>query len=452
MAATLGSRVRELRVARGMSQTALAGDLVSPSYVSLIEGGKRMPEPPILQRLAQRLGTTVEFLERGAEAESAREDRLWLRYAELALANGQVAEALSRFEQLAAASAHVRHEAEWGRAQALDAQGDHLGAIAAIDWLLAEYRAGRTQTPGLLPLLTKRCWLYQQAGDLHYSIALGEEALEEVRRLGLRGTEEEIRLAATLVAGYWERGDWVRAHRLATEVVERADRHGSPRSRGSAYWNASLAASAVGGLTLAVELAERAIASYSETVDERGIARLRYALAWLLLQRRPPDLPRIHELLVTAHATLEELRLEVDLGSCETELARYHLLAGDPAEALRFADQAIARLTGRRVMETVRVSLMRGYCLAALGDRAAGLDACREAVATLRRQDRSRQHLATWRDAAALLAWFGEEREALDAYRGLADCAGVPEPSWLEAVPTPTRPVEPERAWSGVQV
>jgi 8-oxo-dGTP diphosphatase len=65
------------------------------------------------------------------------------------------------------------------------------------------------------------------------------------------------------VASYWERGDWARANQLAGEVIGRAEAEGSPRARGSAYWNASLAASAVGGVTLALELAERAIAMFS---------------------------------------------------------------------------------------------------------------------------------------------------------------------------------------------
>ena len=39
MGPTLGQRLRSLRIERGLSQADLAGDLVSPSYVSLIESG-----------------------------------------------------------------------------------------------------------------------------------------------------------------------------------------------------------------------------------------------------------------------------------------------------------------------------------------------------------------------------------------------------------------------------
>ncbi len=61
------------------------------------------------------------------------------------------------------------------------------------------------------------------------------KALREVRALGLEGTEEEIKLASTLVAAYWARGDLFSAQHLADQVIERAERLGSRTARGSAY-------------------------------------------------------------------------------------------------------------------------------------------------------------------------------------------------------------------------
>lgn len=433
MTDTLGDRVRALRITQGMSQSALAQDLVSPSYISLIEAGKRLPERPILESFADRLGTTPEFLETGVDPLAVREELLGLRLAELTLANGQVGEALQLFEELVTTGQHHRQAAEWGRARALEAQGDLPGAIDSVERLLTEHRAGHADTPGLLTLLTAQCRLYREAGDLNYSISLGEQALEDVRRLGLTGTEDEIRLASTLVSSYWERGDWVRASRLATEVVERAEADGSPRSRGSAYWNASLAASSTGGVSLAIELAERAIASYSETDDERGLARLRTTLGWLLLHRRPLDLRRVHELLSRAHQTFAELQVGTDLAYCEAELARYHLVVGDIAQALACVDQSIARLSDRDVLETARTKITRAYILHAAGDREQALASYRDATRMLRRQNPSRQQMATWREAAELMVRLGERSEAIEAYRALAGCAGVPEPIWVSA-------------------
>jgi transcriptional regulator with XRE-family HTH domain len=431
MARTLGERVRELRVNRGLSQSSLARGLVSPSYVSLIEAGRRLPEREILQAFAQRLGTTPDFLVTGVDAAVAREELLNLRYAELALANGQVEEALKRFQALADESLLNRDAATWGLARALEAHGDLPSAIERIEALLEAHREGRAEKPGLLVLLNAQCRLYREVGDISHSIALGERALDEVRLLGLTGTEEEIRLASTLVASYWERGDWVRADLMAREVVARAESHGSPRSRGSAYWNASLSASSVGGTTLAIELAERAIAMFSETEDERSIARLRTDFAWLMLRQHSPDLPRIHDLLEKAYAKLSEIGVDTDLAYCETELARYHLAVGEPLQALTYADLSLDRLAGRDVLETARIRVVRAYVLAALGETADSMQTCRDAMEMLRNENKSRQHMTTWREAAELMFQLGEAYEAIDAYRSLADCGGAPEPTWV---------------------
>ncbi|MCU7729570.1 helix-turn-helix domain-containing protein [Actinoplanes sp. KI2] len=430
MVRSLGDRVREMRLGRGLSQSGLARGLVSPSYVSLIEAGKRLPEQEILEAFAERLGTTPEFLATGVDAGTAREEQLSLQYAELALANGQTAEARAQFETLAGSSLFSRHAATWGAARAREFDGDLPGAIEQVEWLLDEHRAGRADAPGLLILLNTQCRLYREVGDLSHSISLGEQALAEVRRLGLTGSEDEIRLASTLVGSYWERGDWFRANLLAKEVVARAEAHGSPRSRGSAYWNASLAASSAGDVGLAVELAQRAVAMFSETVDERSLARLRTDLSWILLGRRPPDLDTAGDLLNRAYAALREIGVTTDLAYCETELARYHLAKGDPRTAVEHADRSLARIAGSDTVEAVRVRMVRAYSLAAMDDPGESLRCCEQAMRMLRARRPSRQHMAVWREAAELLVRLGRTDEALDAYRALSDCGGAPAPAW----------------------
>ena len=57
-----GERLRQLRRAAGLSQTQLAGEDLSPSYVSLLETGKRQPSPDVVQTLALRLGCSADVL------------------------------------------------------------------------------------------------------------------------------------------------------------------------------------------------------------------------------------------------------------------------------------------------------------------------------------------------------------------------------------------------------
>ncbi|MFV2013570.1 MULTISPECIES: helix-turn-helix domain-containing protein [unclassified Micromonospora] len=425
MAATIGERLRQLRVERGLSQTELAREIVSPSYVSLIEANKRVPEQEILEALAERLGTTADFIAYGQDAADSHDDELGLRYAELALANGQVSEALTQFQRLASEGRSVRYAAAWGAARALEARGRLEEAIAQIEYLLIETRAGRAGTPGLLMLLTAQCRLYRMAGDLNRSIEVGERAMEEIQTFGLRGTEDEIRLASTLVGSYWERGDWIRAELMAQETLRRAETQGTRKARGPAYWNASLIAESNGRLNLAIELAERALAMYAEEDDERAIAMLRTNYAWLLLRRDPPDVARAHNMLRRAYAVFERERLETQLAHCEAELSAVALHEGRVADAEAYARKALARLDGRPVLEVARLHMALAYALAARGDADAGVEAALAASGHLGRLDAGRQALAVWREIADFLAATGRTAEALETFRQLADAAGT---------------------------
>src|SRR5918994_4990034 len=64
----LGERLRQLRVAAGMTQTDLAGDRFSKEYVSQIERGKTRPTRETIDWLAGQLGVDAGFLANGVAA------------------------------------------------------------------------------------------------------------------------------------------------------------------------------------------------------------------------------------------------------------------------------------------------------------------------------------------------------------------------------------------------
>ncbi len=62
MSSLIGQRIRELRIARGMSQTQLAKGIVTPSMISQIEAGKAHPSNALLKKLAKRLEAPEDAL------------------------------------------------------------------------------------------------------------------------------------------------------------------------------------------------------------------------------------------------------------------------------------------------------------------------------------------------------------------------------------------------------
>src|SRR5215510_10702984 len=66
---SMGERVRQLRVAQGLTQTELAGERFSKEYVSQIERGKTRPTQETVEWLAQRLGVDASFLAHGVSVD-----------------------------------------------------------------------------------------------------------------------------------------------------------------------------------------------------------------------------------------------------------------------------------------------------------------------------------------------------------------------------------------------
>src|ERR687884_1344486 len=65
----LGERLRQLRVAAGLTQSDLAGERFSKEYVSQIERGKTRPTRETIEWLALRLGADANFLENGVSTD-----------------------------------------------------------------------------------------------------------------------------------------------------------------------------------------------------------------------------------------------------------------------------------------------------------------------------------------------------------------------------------------------
>ena len=62
---TVGERIRERRLALGLSQRDLASEGVSYAYISRLEANTRRPSVRALRKLAAKLGVSAHWLETG---------------------------------------------------------------------------------------------------------------------------------------------------------------------------------------------------------------------------------------------------------------------------------------------------------------------------------------------------------------------------------------------------
>ncbi|MGZ5398605.1 MAG: helix-turn-helix domain-containing protein, partial [Nocardioides sp.] len=204
----LGDRLRAARLARGWTQTDLAGELVSVGYVSRLESGQRRPNTAVLESLASRLDIAIDELLRGPTAREQDAIRLSLDFAELSLETGDTIEGEARARDARDRARSIAHTEMADRAQylvarALEQQGSIDDAILELEPLVTSPVGSLLSVKATIAL--SRC--YRESGDLSLAIDLGERILIELSGTPLDSTDEAVQLAVTVAAAYYERGD-----------------------------------------------------------------------------------------------------------------------------------------------------------------------------------------------------------------------------------------------------
>ena len=423
----LGLRIRAARVARGMTQTDLAGDELSVGYVSRIESGQRRPTGKVFQHLAVRLGTSLDELLLGVAPREYDEIRLTLDYAELALESGQPEEAAMRSHEAlerssGAALEELAERARYLHARALEALGDLDQAIIELEGVATRSTSTMLRIRGSIALSRA----YRESGDFAAAIETGERMLAELDETPLAETDESVQLAVTVAAAYYERGDTGQAVRVCRRAVEKAEQLGTPTARAAAYWNASVMESRGGSAQTAVTLAERALTLLGEGQDARNLARLRTQLGTMQLRLDPPEVDEARQQLEKA---AEELAWSSaapdDIASNDLALARSLLLRGDPETALELSNRAYDAIVEVSPLVAAEAKAVEGLAHAGRGSSDEALSAYQQAVHILTGVGADRAAAQLWFELADLLEQLGEYDASRLAYRSAAASAGV---------------------------
>ncbi len=422
----LGDRLRQLRVAAGLTQSDLAGDRFSKEYISQIERGKTRPTPETVEWLAVRLGTDTTFLASGvssderarAEATLARAEALTEKL-EFELAIDEYALALGPVVASGAAELRVRllSGEAWARIQ--------NGEVRTGLDLLVEAR-GLAEGPEFSDI--DRAEIVFRLGVARYlissiatSVALFREALDLLDRTELPSDLLRASILTWRSRCYRRQRDYEAAREDVERSLELAEAMQDPLALGEAYFQASLIAERDGHWVLARTFAERAKTQYEVLADRSNVGRLLNNLGGLefLLGKPEEAIARLQEAFAVAldHGT------DDDIATILSSLAQVYLKTGDPVTAEEHARHALRRLDGRedRVDEIGNAQLVLGRAL---------LDEERldEAEAMLAESEQSLSQLssgphraAAWVAQGDLATRRGDDRQAAALYRRAAE-------------------------------
>jgi tetratricopeptide (TPR) repeat protein/DNA-binding XRE family transcriptional regulator len=422
----LGERLRQLRVAAGLTQTDLAGERFSKEYISQIERGKTRPTAETIDWLSLRLGVDAGFLASGVSADERSKAEAILTRADALLADHSFDEAISEYTRalpavLGTGAVELQVRVLNGEAMARAQTGDVKSALP----LLADARelVERSEFSDIdrAEVLYRLAVCRYMLSSISTAVGLFNEALTLAERSGLPSDELRQNIFAWRARCYLRQRDYEAAREDVERALELAEAMHDPRAVGQAYFQASILAERDGHWVLARTYAEKAKAQYEELTDRANVGRLLNNLGGLEFLLGKPEQAIEH--LKHAFAVALEIGRDEDAAKAVSSLAQVHLRTGDHLRAEEQALHALEIIGDRADMidEVGNARLVLGRALLEqkrLDEAETAFDAAEDAFAQL---SSASHRAAAWIAQGDLATSRGDERRAAVLYRRAAE-------------------------------
>jgi tetratricopeptide (TPR) repeat protein len=422
----LGERLRQLRVAAGLTQTDLAGDRFSKEYISQIERGKTRPTQETVDWLALRLGVDAGYLASGVSADERARSEAMLARADALLEEQLFGDAVEAYRRavpsiLGTGSAQLQVRVLAGEALALAHDGEPRAALALLMQARALVEDESFSDVDRADVLFRLGVCRYLLSSVSTAVALFEEALALGERSGLPSDQLRLNVFGWRSRCYRRQRDYEAAREDVERALELAEAMHNPRALGEAYFQASVLAERDGHWVLARTYAEKAKGQYEVLAEQRNVGRLHNNLGGLEFLLGRPEQAIAH--LKQAFAAALEVGMEHDAATAVSSLAQVHLRTGDAVKAEEQALHALEIIGGREDMldEIGNARLVLGRALLDLNrldEAEEALAAADEAFAKL---SSASHRAAAWVAQGDLATRRGDDHRAAVLYRRAAE-------------------------------
>jgi len=425
--ARLGERVRQLRVAAGITQTELAGDRFSKEYVSQIERGKTRPTQETIEWIAARLGVDASFLASGVSADERARVEASLIRAEALSEDHQYDDAVQHYVDikdavLATGSPELRVRALSGEGWALMQRGEVRVALEHFDEARRLVEGDPFSDVDRADIMYRLGICRYKLSSISTALGLFCEALNLAERSGMPCDLLRSNVLSWRSRCYRRQRDWEAAREDVEHALELAEGLGDKRALGHVYFEASLIAERNGHWVLARTYAERAKIQYEELADRANVGRLLGNLGGLNFLLGKPDEAKRY--LKDAFAVSLESGQDRDAAQAVSSLAQVHLRTGEVETAEEQARHALSLLEGSEdefMLEIGNAQLVLGRALLEQSRLDEAEDVFGKAESTFEQAESASHRAAVWVAQGDLAQRRNDDRSAAHLYRRAAE-------------------------------
>ena len=332
---SVGERLRQARLARGLTQEQLARGVATKGFISQVECNRATPSLAKLRLMAERLGLPLGHF----TGDHTPLELTYLRKgAELAVKAKEPAQALAMVDEAGplARTANERADLERIRGTALDALNRLPEALVALQTAAADAPPDDPELNGAI--YAEIGTVLNEQEQFNFAVEAGRRALHWLERAKHADPALRSRVLTNLGRSCWALGQLEQAHGFSLQALEAATDAESLLRIANAHMALGITARAKGLLDEAIEHCNRALEIHARIKQERAANRVlnnigdvhyaagRKAEAWDAQSRS----------LLRAR----ELSDDFEVGVAAGALARYALDAGKDAEALQLARES----------------------------------------------------------------------------------------------------------------
>ena len=408
----MGRRIHALRVARGLTQRALAEPRYTAAYVSAVESGRRVPSGDALAYFAERFGVTPTELRTGrSPAELVRLD-VRLAAAD-ALAVDEPTAARAAYHDVLDAAAALGAAGTAGRsrlglARLALRRGDATTAAGHTDE--AERLLADAAQPVRAEVPVVRSAVLRHRGEPRYAVYLLSTTRDDLLRDGFPDPALLLRLYAELAVCHSELAEQEAAAAAAADALVLA-RYPDPGRVATLHLTTARSLLEAGRLAEASIVAEQARQAAGEAGLEVHLATCHRARG--LGRWAAGDTAGALDDLRSGHAGFRAAGLVEAVADTAIELAEIYHAAGRADRAAALLADALATAT-QHPARIARIARLRGRLMVDAGDRLAAERHLRQAVDGYRETGPPRELAATALLLAGLLQEWGRPDDAVD--------------------------------------